>query len=1424
MTRDPTSSFPRWLLTSGAIALAVIAVAGAWYIGVHRRNLRREVEKDLQAISHLKVREIQAWRHERLADATVLTRNAELVDRLIRLLSGDGESDPGTGMPASPAASIRRYFDALCENYEYHDVLLVDADGRVCFSKDTTRPDVLPSRAQRELATALRTGTPQFTDLHSGGITSSHHVSVIAPLPTRTGGAGSSRGAVVLISRADEFLYPLIQSWPTESKTAETLLVRREGDHVLFLNDLRYREDAALEFRLPLSQSDLPAVMAVRGAQGVVQGRDYRGEEVVAVVAPVAGAPWFMVAKVDTAEALAPLKRETALLIAVLLVTTALAGAVVAVGWQRSRKVQYLARYRAEEALRQEQERYGITLRSIGDAIIVTDAEGRVQLLNPVAEALTGWSQHDAAGEPLETVFRIINEFSRQEVESPVAQVLRDGLVVGLANHTLLISKDGTERPVSDSGAPVREKEDGAISGVVLVFRDQTEERRAQARERHLRQVLLAIRNVNQLIVQEEDPERLISGACECLTATLGYRTCWIELSDSEGKGLAMSTATGFEEGTFEPVREAAEQGNWPLCVREALACDSVVVFPPDADGCRDCAFAPESRRNAVFVRRLEYDGSVYGFLRVSVPGEVAGSEEEKTLFDEVTGDLAFALRKIEDTRALEHSRAMLARTERIAHVGSWEYDIGADRLTWSDEVYRIFGVRPDAFEANYAAFMCQVPPEDRQLVDSTYRESLENRADVYEVEHRLVRQDTGELRYVHQKCTNLKDDSGAVVRSVGMVHDITERKHAEHALAESERQYRTLFETAPVGIFTTNSDGRTLSVNPHMATMLGFDAPQQAIDYLTDLEQQLYVRPERRREFMRVLYERGEIEDFEFEARTIGGGTVWLTMNARVTDHDEDGAFTIEGFVTDITERKKAEIALRTSEMKYRLLADNALDVIWALDTNFVFTYVNPAIRNVTGQAPEEWIGTPLADHLDEKHYARILSIIERETARGKDHHGVIFETEILNASGDSVPVEIHGQILFDRNGKPAKLQGMARDITERKMAEQKQRKLREQLLQAQKMESIGRLAGGVAHDFNNLATGIMNYVDLSLDRLPSDHPVRNLVSAIGNDAQRSADLTRQLLAFARKQTVVPRVIDLNAEVSAMLDMLRRLIGEDIELGWVPADDLWPVMMDPTQVDQILLNLVVNARDAVGGAGRVTISTTNATLDGAGIEQHPDAAPGDYVCLTVSDTGHGMDDETLQQIFEPFFTTKEAGEGTGLGLSTVYGIVGQNQGVLEVDSEVGEGTVFRIYLPRGYGEADQAVRHEPAERPRGNETVLLAEDEKSIRVTTRIFLRDLGYEVLTAADPEEALSLVAEHEGGIDLLITDVVMPRMSGRDLAHRLQQDYPGMKCLFISGHTADVMARRGFLEKDVNFLAKPFTRDELAAKVRRILDGG
>ncbi len=530
----------------------------------------------------------------------------------------------------------------------------------------------------------------------------------------------------------------------------------------------------------------------------------------------------------------------------------------------------------------------------------------------------------------------------------------------------------------------------------------------------------------------------------------------------------------------------------------------------------------------------------------------------------------------------------------------------------------------------------------------------------------------------------------------------------------------------------------------------------------------------------------------------------------------------TISGVVMtgrDISDFNRAEEALRSSEALYHDLVETSQDLIWQCDAEGRYTYLNPAWEGAFGYRLDEMLGRPFTDFLWPEQAQRDLSAFER-LLEGGSLKG--YETIHIRKDETQIHLVFNAKAVLGPDGRVSGTRGTAYDITERKRAEVERERLREQLTQAQKMESVGRLAGGVAHDFNNMLGVILGHTEMALDRIEPGAPLHADLEQIQTAAERSADLTRQLLAFARKQTVAPRVLDLNETVQGMLKMLRRLIGEDITLAWLPRGSLWPVFLDPSQVDQVLANLCVNARDAIGGPGRITIETDNVCFDPAYCAAQAGFVPGEHVMLSVRDNGCGLDAGTLSHLFEPFFTTKGVGKGTGLGLATVYGIVKQNSGFIDVASEPGHGTTFRIYLPRHT--AEWARRPEQDQAPAlgsGGETILLVEDEPAMLQMTATMLSRMGYEVIAAGTPGEALRLAREHQGPIDLVVTDVVMPEMNGRDLAKNLMTLYPEISRLFMSGYTADVIAHHGVLDEGVHFIQKPFSTKGLAARIHEVL---
>ncbi len=530
--------------------------------------------------------------------------------------------------------------------------------------------------------------------------------------------------------------------------------------------------------------------------------------------------------------------------------------------------------------------------------------------------------------------------------------------------------------------------------------------------------------------------------------------------------------------------------------------------------------------------------------------------------------------------------------------------------------------------------------------------------------------------------------------------------------LKESEEKFRLLFDNAMEGIFQTTPDGRFLSANPSLARILGFNFTEELMDHFLDIGKQHYLNSEDRETFRQTMEAKGEISDFEVQLQKRDGSPIWASIKARAVRDEKGGIHHFEGLLEDITQRKHAEKALRKSEERYRTILNEMSEGYHEVDLAGNFTFFNEAFLNLFGYSSEEMLGMNFSRYAADESVAQDIFRIYNQTYRT----GVPIqngEWDILRKDGERRTLSFYASLVRNSKGDPFGFRGIVRDITQARQAEQEREILQIQLTQAQKMESIGRLAGGVAHDFNNMLGVILGHAEFALVKAKRNQDVRTDLQAIQTAGKRSADLTKQLLAFARKQTISPKQLDLNDTVETLLNMLRRLIGEDIDLDWQPAAQLWPVKMDPSQIDQILANLCINARDAIDGVGKLTIETGKTSFDEGYCREHPGFIPGDFVLLAVSDSGYGMDKGTLAKLFEPFFTTKEVGKGTGLGLATVYGIVKQNNGFINVYSESGQGSTFKIYLPRFFGDFD-TVRTVSKKKlaAGGSEIILLVEDE----------------------------------------------------------------------------------------------------------------
>jgi PAS domain S-box-containing protein len=774
---------------------------------------------------------------------------------------------------------------------------------------------------------------------------------------------------------------------------------------------------------------------------------------------------------------------------------------------------------------------------------------------------------------------------------------------------------------------------------------------------------------------------------------------------------------------------------------------------------------------------------------------------------------------------ALRENQRLLHATQRIAGLGSYVLDIPSGTWKSSPVLDDMFGIDA-AYTRSLEGWLALIHPECREqmtkyLSDPTPREGLR-----FDTEYRILRHRDGRERWVHGRGEIEFADAGKSIRMVGTILDITERKRTENALKKSTEQFVKMFRGSPdvVVLSDVGAGDRIVDVNDAFANTTGYGR-DEAVGRTTR-ELGLWADDTERAEFINRFRADGRVSNFEFHFRRRTGDIgVGLVSSEPI---ELDGKRHRLSVIADITKQRTTEEALdRTkealmnAETHYRRLFDSLSDasLVFQLEKDGLSSRcidANDRASYLLGYTREELLHLRVMD-IDPPEDHHTAPAVARQLFT---HGHSVREQALVAKDGRRLPVEINSHV-FDLHGAPTMI-SCIRDVSERKQAEAANAKLEEQFRQAQKLESVGRLAGGIAHDFNNLLTIINGYTGFLLKELNGTDPLRSYAEQIGSAGQRAAGLTRQLLAFSRKQVIQPRVLDLNTIVKDAAPLLQRLIGEDISFRTHQDPALGQVMADPVQIHQVVMNLAVNARDAMPDGGILRVETANVELDGeAGAAVDRGTPPGRYVLLTVTDTGCGMDETTRRQIFEPFFTTKEVGKGTGLGLATVYGIVRQSAGWIDVRTEVGVGTSFQLYFPRIDAELATPDLGTSAPAICGGETILVVEDQTAVRGFISAALNEFGYRILEASGGEEAFAIAHRDAGPIHLLLTDVVMPGMKGKELSERLTEAHPNLKTLFMTGYGADVIAHRGVLDPGVAVIYKPFSPDELAGKVREVL---
>jgi PAS domain S-box-containing protein len=839
----------------------------------------------------------------------------------------------------------------------------------------------------------------------------------------------------------------------------------------------------------------------------------------------------------------------------------------------------------------------------------------------------------------------------------------------------------------------------------------------------------------------------------------------------------------------------------------QALSARGALLFGPDSENQVPDSAASQFQVRSQMIMPLFPKGAepyLFGLHHCSEPRPWAA--EEKRLFEEIGRRLTDALTGVLMFRSLRESERRLDDAQRIAHVGYWDRDLDSGKMTLSDEACRIFGFSPDEriqdVDQWHQRWLSLLDPQDRVRTAEAAKAALDG-GPRYDIEYRVVHPG-GDVRVIHSRGEVIWDEAGRPKRMFGMMQDVTELRQTELALRVSEARFRTIVEYAADAFLLLDEQLRLVDVNRQACDSLGYRRDEllgmhvRAFDVSLDaaaIEQ------------LAEKVRQGNTVTFETRHRRKDGSV--FPVEIRCAQFEQGGRRFL-GLVRDITARKQAERALLESHALLQAVVEGTSDPIFIKDLQGRYLMINSAGADSLGRTAAEMIG---------KHDQQLFGPETAALMTARDREVVATQQpQTFQETRGAAELVRHylttKGVYRDQEGQVIGLFGISRDLTDLK-------RLESQLRQAQKLEAVGRLAGGIAHDFNNMLTVINGCTDLALLDL-RDSSSGPLLLEVHEAGKRAAALTRQLLAFSRQQVLDSRVVDLNKALGQVGNLLQRVIGEDVELSFTLDPSLGLVKVDPAQFEQAILNLAVNARDALPEGGKLKVETLNVELDEAFAASHPDVRAGRYAQVAVSDSGHGMDPATVAQIFEPFFTTKPVGKGTGLGLAMVYGFLKQSGGHVEVESGLGQGTTFRLYLPLVSDMyADVPRRTEPPQRRGGAETILLVEDDDAVRrICSRVLLSS-GYQVLEARNGEQALEQVARSAGKLDLLVTDLVMPRIGGRQLAARLRDGVPWLRVLFLSGYTEDLSLAHELAPAD-GFLQKPFTPSALANKVRALLD--
>ncbi|MBI3585958.1 MAG: PAS domain S-box protein [Ignavibacteriales bacterium] len=1527
---------PRRLFIVFLLFVASIGTAGYFYYQFQVEHLKYDKQQGLAAIAQLKVNQIVQWRKERLGDAQVIFENPALAASVKKFFSSPNEG--------ALKKALRRWMKSyITSTGEYECVYLADAGGNVALwvKSDTS---LFEPYDKSRLIDALKKKQIVSSDLHEAASSKRIHMDIYVPLLNPEQPQSAAIGLLMLELDSEATLFPLIRSWPTPSQTSESLLFRREGDEIVFLNELRHRNNSALLFKLPMSSENLPAAMALRGREGVVEGIDYRGVPVLAALNKIPDSPWFLVAKIDKVEVYAPIREQIVIVTAIEIILIVSAGSIIGFLWRHQRALFYKKLYKGELERGALLENINYLQKHANDTIILTDEQGNIIEVNDKAVRTYGYTAEE---------FRILNIRDIRALDAPSDQVTRQREIEekkGFVYESIHRRNNGLSFPVEISAQVV------TIEGTKFfqyINRDITERKRAEQKIKRLTRVYAVLSDINQAIVRVQDRQKLYDDACRIIVEDGLFKMAWIGHVGEKSKKVNVAARFGSGIDYLEDVRvtvddSATGRGPTGMALRQGhyVVCNDIEHderMRPWRDkalrrGFRSCAALP-----------LIVSGRIYGVLTIYAPEPNAFDEDEIKLLHELSSDISFAIEFIEREELRKKAEETLKASEeqyRLLFKANphpmWVYDLESLRfLTVNETAINHYGyseeeflsmtvkdIRPLDDVPKFLEKISTVPvgideggfwrhrKKDGTVIlvkitshvvmfggkqgKIVLAQDVTEQKKAEEVQRKLANQrdellgrlklqfDRMPLGYilinpelailewnpaaeklfgysreemvgkspyglilsttanpfleklledlkkgnqtlvaVNENITKegktiicewhntpLKDESGQFIGFISMVQDITERKEAEKSLNAAEHKFRGLVEQSLVGIYIIQGNN-FVYVNPKMAEIFGY-TPEEIIfeKTISDLvmEEGLPIVQENIRK--RLENEMSSVR-YGFRGKRKNGAPVFIEVFGARTEYNGQPA--IIGTLLDVTNRRVAE------ESANRLLhaVEQTDEVIFMTEVDGTIRYVNPAFEKLYGFTKEEVIGkTPRilkSGQIPDEHYRAFW----QDLLAGKS-----LRMEYINKSklGALITIEASVNPVYSADGIMTGFIAVQKDITQRKTIENEKKSLEDQIIQMQKMESLGTLAGGIAHDFNNILGIIIGRLSLVENLVKGNPKLEESWEAISKTVQRGAGLVRQILTFARKTDTPFDTVDVNTSIQEITELLQQTFPKTIIFSLHLDPHLPSMLGDHTQLHQTLLNLCVNARDAMADSGTLTLSTR--LVAGGDIRgKFPNARAEQYVMVTVSDTGMGMEPETLSRIFEPFFTKKERGKGTGLGLAVVYGVMASHNGFVDVTSEVGKGSAFYLYFP-SFVSAEEPRNKQLTQAnviQGGTETILLVEDEGMLRESTVMLLERKGYRVLTAIDGKEAIEVYRRHWKQISLVFSDEGLPKLGGWEVFIEMKRVNPKVKTILTSGYLEPNLKAK-FVESGVRaFIQKPYTQIEVLSKIREVIDG-